>query len=79
MVPEARGLGYATEASGALLETASGEFGGTIFAIVHPTNEASLNTAKKLGFELIEQTLIDGELRQLFEWRASFEMRAPLA
>jgi RimJ/RimL family protein N-acetyltransferase len=79
LVPEARGFGYATEASVALLKAVSGVFDGTIFAIVHPTNEASLKTANKLGFEFIEQTLIDGDLRHLFEWRASFEMRAALA
>ena len=61
LVPEARGLGYATEASSALLTRAAHSFTGELLAIIDPLNHASRNVAAKLGFEFSHQTTIDGD------------------
>src|SRR5437016_747092 len=43
LVPDARGKGYATEASGAVLALAAESFRGEILAMIDPTNDASAN------------------------------------
>jgi RimJ/RimL family protein N-acetyltransferase len=50
LTPEARGKGYATEASTALLAVADQMFRGELLAVIHPTNTASIRAADKLGF-----------------------------
>jgi RimJ/RimL family protein N-acetyltransferase len=66
LVPEARGLGYATEASRAVLAIAAESFRGEIFAIIDPTNHASQNVAAKLGFTFWKQAVVAGYLDNLY-------------
>lgn len=56
---ESQRQGYATEVSRAILEYAKSELGATqVIALMKPGNEASIRTAKKLGFrEVCEVTL----------------------
>lgn len=60
LVPEARRLGYATEASRALLTVAAQTYRGEILAIIDPTNRSSQNAARKLGFTFWKQAVVDG-------------------
>jgi RimJ/RimL family protein N-acetyltransferase len=66
LAPESRGLGYATEASRALLETARQSYRGQLLAIIHPDNLASQNVCRKLGFIFWQQAPVDGDLRNLY-------------
>jgi len=70
LVPDARGAGYATEAGLALLEVARDEFDGTIYALIHEVNTASISTIGKLGFEYWKHAPIDGELRNFYRWQS---------
>ena len=70
LVPDARGVGYATEASLALLDIARATFGGTIYALIHESNTASISTIRKIGFEYWKQCPIDGALRNLYRWHS---------
>lgn len=65
LVPECRGLGYATEASRALLDQARQTCTGELLAIIAPENLASQNVARKLGFTFWKQAMVDGDLRNL--------------
>jgi RimJ/RimL family protein N-acetyltransferase len=69
LVAEARGRGYATEASRAVLERATGTFHGEVLALIHPENEASHNVARKLGFAFWRRVTIDSGLRDLLRMR----------
>lgn len=69
LVPAARGLGYATEASRALLATAAQTFSGEIFAIIDPANHPSQNVAGKLGFSFWKQAIVAGYLDDLYRRR----------
>ncbi len=69
LVPEARGKGYATEASLALLEVARNHHTGDILGIIHPDNRASQNVIRKLGFAYWKQTPVHGDLRNLYRLR----------
>jgi RimJ/RimL family protein N-acetyltransferase len=62
LVPEARGMGYATEASRAVIAKAAESFRGEILAMIDPTNRASQSVARKLGFAFWKQAVIDGYL-----------------
>jgi RimJ/RimL family protein N-acetyltransferase len=66
LAAEARGLGYATEASRALLELAERTFTGEIFSMIANDNEASHNVARKLGFQPIGSVTIDGHAGRLY-------------
>lgn len=66
LVPGARGHGYATEASRALLVVAEAEFAGEILAIVDPSNKRSQNVAGKLGFGYWKQAVVEGSARNLY-------------
>jgi|SRR5215469_1482096 len=66
LVPDRRGLGYATEASQALLATAHQTYAGDLLAIIAPENLASQNVAAKLGFTFWKQAPVDGDLRNLY-------------
>ncbi|WP_157987402.1 GNAT family N-acetyltransferase [Jiangella endophytica] len=65
-VPEARGLGYATEASRALLEKARRTYAGELLAIIDPRNVASQNVALKLGFAFWTRSRVDGDVCDLY-------------
>jgi RimJ/RimL family protein N-acetyltransferase len=60
LVPEARGNGYATEASRAVLARAGETFQGQLLAMIDPRNQASQNVAGKLGFTFWKVATIDG-------------------
>jgi RimJ/RimL family protein N-acetyltransferase len=66
LVPEARGLGYATEASRAVLANAAETYRGEILAIIDPTNHASQNVARKLGFTFWKQAAVAGYVDNLY-------------
>ncbi len=62
-----RGMGYATEVAGAMIEWACAEHGVTLFISgVEPDNAASLRVNDKLGFTRTGD-VVDGEL--IFELR----------
>jgi RimJ/RimL family protein N-acetyltransferase len=71
LVPGARGKGYATEASRAVLGVAAETFRGEILAMIDPTNHASRNVATKLGFTFWKQAVVDGYLDDLFRLEIS--------
>ena len=62
-------MGYATEASRALLGKAAETFEGDIFALIHPDNHASQNVARKLGFGFLRRVVIDARLQGLYRLR----------
>jgi RimJ/RimL family protein N-acetyltransferase len=66
LVPESRGLGYATEASQALLARAREAFSGELLAIINPANHSSQNVCRKLGFAFLKQAPVDGNVRNLY-------------
>jgi RimJ/RimL family protein N-acetyltransferase len=66
LVPRCRGLGYATEASQALLATAHRAYEGELLAIIAPDNPASQNVCLKLGFTFWKQAPVDGDIRNLY-------------
>jgi RimJ/RimL family protein N-acetyltransferase len=65
LVPECRGLGYATEASRALLATAHRTYAGELLAIIAPENRASQNVCRKMGFTFWKQAAVEGDIRNL--------------
>jgi RimJ/RimL family protein N-acetyltransferase len=66
LAPEVREMGYATEASQALLTSARGTFSGELLAIIDPANHASQNVCRKLGFTFVRQAAVDGDFRNLY-------------
>ena len=67
LVPESRGLGYATEASRALLVRARETFSGELLAIIDPANHDSQNVCRKLGFVFLKQAPVDsGDIANLY-------------
>lgn len=66
LTAEARGHGYATEASAALLNFAAEQYMGEILGIIHPDNSASHRVVRKLGFEYWKRAPVQGELRDLY-------------
>lgn len=66
LVPAARGKGYATEASLALLDVAGHEHAGEILGIIHPGNRASQRVIRKLGFAYWKQAPVYGDRRNLY-------------
>jgi RimJ/RimL family protein N-acetyltransferase len=62
----ARGMGYATEASQALLARAHQTFSGEMLAIIDPDNRASQSVCRKLGFAFLRQTSVDGDVRNIY-------------
>jgi RimJ/RimL family protein N-acetyltransferase len=69
LVPEARGVGYATEASRRLLDLAAETFRGEILAMIDPRNQPSRGVARKLGFTFWQQATVDGFVDDLFRLR----------
>jgi RimJ/RimL family protein N-acetyltransferase len=70
LVPRARGRGYATEASLALLAMASESFRGELLAMIDPRNQASKRVIDKLGFGFWKIADVDGNRVELY--RRSF-------
>jgi RimJ/RimL family protein N-acetyltransferase len=66
LVPEGRGLGYATEASLALLDVVCRVWHGELLALIDPANEASRNVLRKLGFGFIEISEFDGRRAEFY-------------
>lgn len=66
LMPGARGKGYATEASAALLDAAAEEYTGEILGIIHPENGPSQRVIRKLGFEYWKRALVEGDQRDLY-------------
>jgi RimJ/RimL family protein N-acetyltransferase len=66
---EARGKGYATEASRALLDSAALGYSGEVLAIIDPTNVASLGVARKLGFTFWKEAVVGGFLDGIYRLR----------
>jgi len=66
LVADARGKGYATESSRAVLAKAMGRFRGEILAVIDPDNDASQNVAGKLGFRFWKQAVVDRCVRNLY-------------
>ena len=67
LVLDARGKGYATEASRLVLQRAGASFRGEILAIIDPSNEASKRVARKVGFLYWKDAIVNGYLDTL--WR----------
>jgi RimJ/RimL family protein N-acetyltransferase len=66
LVHEARGMGYATEASRALLARAHESFSGELVAMIDPANRASQNVCRKLGFDFLKRASVDGYVRNIY-------------
>jgi RimJ/RimL family protein N-acetyltransferase len=66
LVPDARGNGYATEASRAVLAKVPPCRRSEILAIIDPINKTSQNVARKLGFRFWKQALADKCVRNLY-------------
>jgi RimJ/RimL family protein N-acetyltransferase len=66
LVPECRGLGYATEASQALLATAHQTYAGELLAIIGLENLASQNVCRKLGFTFWKRATVEGHIGNLY-------------
>jgi RimJ/RimL family protein N-acetyltransferase len=71
LVPECRGLGYATEAGAALLAKARETCTDELLAIIAPENGASQNVCRKLGFTFWKQALVYGDLCNLYTLTAA--------
>lgn len=66
LVPEGRGLGYATEASNVLLALARQAWQGELLALIDPDNAPSRNVIGKLGFTFMEDIELDGDPTELY-------------
>lgn len=64
LVPSARGRGFATEATGALLGVADRLDDGEMLCLIAPSNRASHGVARKLGFRLSHRVDWDGDPSQ---------------
>ncbi|HEX4014629.1 MAG TPA: GNAT family N-acetyltransferase [Candidatus Cybelea sp.] len=62
IVPRAHGKGYATEAARAALSWADANVAQpTSFCLINPQNAASRRVAEKCGYEILEESLYNGE------------------
>jgi RimJ/RimL family protein N-acetyltransferase len=66
LVPEARGVGYATEAGLAVLSIAAESFRGDLLAMIDPRNLASKRVIGKLGFEFWTIAEVNGFRDELY-------------
>jgi RimJ/RimL family protein N-acetyltransferase len=66
LVRQCRGLGYATEASAALLAKARAAYTGELLVITAPANIPSQNVGRKLGFTFWKQAPVYGDLCNLY-------------
>jgi RimJ/RimL family protein N-acetyltransferase len=77
LVPEARGRGYATEATTAVLGIASRCFEGELLAMIDPRNEASQNVAGKVGFTFWKEAVVGGFLDRLYRLQVPGVVASP--
>lgn len=77
LVPECRGLGYATEASQALLATAHRTYAGQLLALIAPENQVSQSVCRKLGFTFWKQAPVLGETLNLYTLPVGEAARQP--
>lgn len=66
LIPECRGLGYATEAGQALLSKAEQTYTGELLTIIAPENLLSQNVCRKLRFSFWKQSAVDGDIRNIY-------------
>lgn len=66
LVRPSRGLGYATEASSAILKVASQAWQGELLAFIDPANNVSRNVLVKTGFEFVESIAINTDAADLY-------------
>lgn len=64
-------MGYATEATTALLAIATATFEGELIAMIDPANSPSQNVARKVGFTFWKQAFVDDY------WVAIHRLRLP--
>lgn len=68
LLPAYEGKGYASEAAAAMLKYATEDLGyHTMYAIVTPENERSVNVLKKLGFTYAETQTNNGVVSAVFK------------
>jgi RimJ/RimL family protein N-acetyltransferase len=63
LLPQERGRGYATEATGALVRWAFGEGLPEVFVVARPRNTAGIAVAERLGFQWVGETTKYYDLR----------------
>jgi RimJ/RimL family protein N-acetyltransferase len=66
LASEYRGLGYASEASQALLAKVHRAYGGKLLSIIAPENLASQKVCQKLGFTFWKQSRVESKIRNLY-------------
>jgi RimJ/RimL family protein N-acetyltransferase len=66
LIPQARGRGYATEASRAVLAKAAETFQGEMFALIDLRIHASQDVARKLGFQFWKRAIVLGYLDNIY-------------
>lgn len=76
LIPEARGLGYATEAGRALLHMADRSLGGELLAMIDPGNAPSKRVAEKLGFTFWKIATVDGWVCEIHRVQVARRRRA---
>lgn len=70
LAPWAHGKGFATEAAGAAVAWADGQFGPVrSVCLIHPDNAASIGVARKCGYREYARTTYHGEPAVLLERR----------
>lgn len=70
----ARGRGYATEATKAVLRIANTSYEGEILAMIDPRNISSQNVALKVGFRFWKEAVVDGYLDRLYRLRVQRDL-----
>lgn len=70
----ARGRGYATEATKAVLKIANGSYEGEILAMIDPRNVSSQHVARKVGFQFWKEAVVDGYLDRLYRLRVQRDL-----
>lgn len=75
LIPECRGLGYATEAGQALLAKAHRTYAGELLCLIAPDNLPSQNVSRKLGFTFWKRALVEGDVRNLYTLRVGQHRR----
>jgi len=73
LVPAARGKGYASEATRALLAKAAATYSGDVIAIIDPDNQPSQNVCRKVGFRYWKTATVNGDLRTIYRMRLPAE------
>jgi RimJ/RimL family protein N-acetyltransferase len=74
LASDARGRGYATEATRVVLELARSTYEGEILAMIDPRNVSSQNVAHKVGFRFWKEAVINGYLDRLYRLRMTRDL-----